>query len=400
MRPVAIVLVGLLLCAQAARGEIFILKNDGQVRGQLLNADQSPRTTYHIKTPSGGQVLLKAEQVKQVVRQSENQMEFDRVRPDFADTVSGNWELAQWCKEHYLPKERRELLERVLELDADHAQARAALGYFRKDGRWVTQELLQTEAGYVKYQGKWRLPQEVELLEERRKSELAEKGWFAKVRRWYGWLGTDRDEEARAALLEVKDAAAVKALVQYLSSEEEREIKQLFIEVLANIGSDAAMGALADHALNDADEEIRLTCLDRLSAADYRPAVNRFLTGLKSMDNKIVNRAGVALQHMNDPAAIGPLIEALETVHKFKIVKGNPGQMSSTFNTGGAGAGGGGFSFGGGGTEIIKQSIRNKDVLRALVKLTGTNFEFDRQAWKTWFATQRKHKSLDARRDS
>lgn len=379
-----------------AWGDVFVLTNDGQVRGTLVNKDEKPRQSYVIQSTTGGQITLRAEQIKQVIRQTAAEVEYDRARPKYPDTVEGNWALAAWCRDHSLLQQRKALLERIVELAPDHAEARAALGYSKKNGRWVTQEMLKLEQGYVKYKGQWRLPQEVELLENRRKAELAETGWFTKLKRWYSWLGTDRDEAARANIAAINDPAAVRALLRYLGEEEDRQTKGLFVDALAQIGGDAALGALVDAALHDPDEEIRLTCLDRLAAAEYPAAVAQFVAALKDKDNQVVNRAGVALGQMQDPSAIGALIDALETVHKFKVVKGNPGQMSSTFNTGG---GGGGFSFGGGGTEIVKQSIKNREVLRALVKLAGVNFEFDRQAWKYWYAAQKKPKTLDARRD-
>ena len=42
------------------------------------------------------------------------------------------------------------------------------------------------------------------------------------------------------------------------------------------------------------------------------------------------------------------------------------------------------------------------DAIRAaLVTLTGRNFNFDKQAWKYWYAAQKKSPdALDARRDS
>jgi hypothetical protein len=101
---------------------------------------------------------------------------------------------------------------------------------------------------------------------------------------------------------------------------------------------------------------------------------------------------------MKDPAAVGPLIDAIVTVHTFQIQKGQPGQTSASFSKGGGG-GGGGFTFGGGGVEIVKQSIQNRSVLDALVELTGVSFNYDEKAWKKWYAAQKKPASLDARRD-
>ena len=99
-----------------------------------------------------------------------------------------------------------------------------------------------------------------------------------------------------------------------------------------------------------------------------RPEVVAYFVGkLRDKDNEVVNLAGVALGRMKDPSAIGPLIDALVTVHKFKIVKpGGDGAMSSTFGSGPGGRPGGGGMSAGGGPQFFKQNIPNQAVLDAL----------------------------------
>jgi hypothetical protein len=159
------------------------------------------------------------------------------------------------------------------------------------------------------------------------------------------------------------------------------------------------MDALVTASLYDADDEIRLSSLDQIVDNEYKPAVAKYVQALKNKENPVVNRAALCLAHMKDPAAVGPLIEALVTVHTFQIQKGQPGQTSASFAKGPGGTGGGGFTFGGGGIEIVKQSIQNRNVLDALVALTGVSFNFDEKSWKKWYAAQKKPASLDARRD-
>jgi hypothetical protein len=98
---------------------------------------------------------------------------------------------------------------------------------------------------------------------------------------------------------------------------------------------------------------------------------------------------------MNDASAISPLVDALVTTHKFKLVTGQPqGSYTTTFGSGGTG-----FGVGGGGPKIVTQEMRNPSVLEALVRLAqNVNFNYDVPAWKRWLATQRRSKMLDARR--
>ena len=385
---------------QAAWADIFLLQDDGQVRGELVNRDESPRRTYVIKMASGGQVTLDAAQVKEVKRQSPAETKYDQVRASYPDTVEGQWKLAEWCRENRLSRQRKTHLERIVEFDANHEEARHALGYSLIQGRWVTQDARMKENGYVRHAGRWMLPQEIEILEQQRKETLAQKDWGAKLKRWHAWLDTDKAAQAEAQIKAINDPFAARALARHLESDSRAHVRMLFVEALGRVHSPGAMDTLVSTSLSDGDEEIRLAALDQVVSQKYKPAVGRYVQALKSKDNETVNRAGVCLSQMKDTSAIGPLIDALVTTHTFHIPKGQPGQTSATFGTGPNG-GGGGFSFGGGGVEIVKQKLENRAVLQALVDLTGgVSFNFDVKAWKNWFVAQKKSQSLDARRDS
>ena len=60
-------LLAMLAMLRTAAGEVFVLSNGGRVEGELLNADEKPRTSYKIKLASGGQLSFEASQVKQVL---------------------------------------------------------------------------------------------------------------------------------------------------------------------------------------------------------------------------------------------------------------------------------------------------------------------------------------------
>lgn len=390
----------LALLAPAARADIFILHNDGQVRGELVNRDENPREKYVIKTSSGGRVTLEAEQVKSVKRQTAAEVKYDQVRLNYADTVDGQWKLAEWCRENKLSKHRRTHLERIIELEPNHAQARHALGYSQVQGRWTTQDDLMKENGYVRYAGKWVLPQEVEILEQQRKETLAQKDWGTKLKRWSNWLNTDKADLAIESIKAIDDPYAAKALARHLDNDPRRDARLMYVEALGRINAPPGLDALVNVSLNDGDEEIRVAALEQVVTRQYKPAVGKYVQALKNKDNTVVNRAAACLHQMKDPAAIGPLIDALVTTHTFHIQKGQPGQTSATFGTGANGGGGGGFSFGGGGVEVQKQKIENRSVLFALTSLApNVNFNYDVRAWKYWYAAQRKPQTLDARRD-
>lgn len=382
-----------------AAGDVFVLKQGGQVEGELLNPDQRPRETYVIKTPAGATVTLAGVQVEEVLAVRPAEAEYERVRPRFADTVEGQWKLAEWCRQQGLSAQRRTHLERVVELDPNHVPARHALGYSQVNGRWTTQKQAMDEQGMIYYRGRYRTKQEIQILEERQKDDLQAKEWMQKIERWQGWLRGDKAPLAEEAINAINDPAAVPGLIQAMKSCPTPQVRILFLNALARINTTEAQKGLAFFAIEDPVEEIRLSCLDHLKKEKNPPAVDFFIGYLRSKNNQYVNRAGVALRAMNDPSAVGPLIEALVTTHKYKLRGPPPGQTSAGFGSGPGGAPGPmGLSTGGGGPKIITDVVQNRAVLEALMSLTGANYGFDVPGWKSWYAQQRKRTTIDARR--
>jgi hypothetical protein len=382
------------------RAEVFVLAGGGRVTGELLNRDESPRRQYVIQVADGARVTLDAAQVRQVLRPRPEEIEYERIRPTYADTPEAQWDLAQWCREHRLTAQREEHLRRVIELDPNHAEARHALGYAQIDGKWQTRAEVMTERGYKLYKGQWRLQQEIDLAEKKRKQDAAQQDWMRKLKLWRTWLAGDRRQQATDNIRAISDPAAIKGLVLGLQKDSSPPARLLYAEALGKLDTLEAARALAIASISDAVEEIRLSCLDYLQTKPRPEVVAYYVGKLKDKDNQVVNLAAIGLSRMKDPSAIGPLIEALVTIHKFKIVKqGGDNAMNGSFGTGPRGTGGTSFSAGGGPT-IIRQPISNQAVLDALVALTGQNFNFDKQAWKYWYAAQKKPRdALDARRN-
>ncbi|MGD0896308.1 MAG: HEAT repeat domain-containing protein [Thermoguttaceae bacterium] len=408
-RAIGILAVLLLLTIlRPAAAEVFMLSHGGRIEGELVNPDEKPRQTYVIKPTAGGQVTLSADQVKEVLSVRPDVAEYEKVRPDYPDTAEGQWDLAQWCRDHKLPAQRKIHLQRVIELDPEHVEARRLLGYNKIEGHWITQDEWMTKQGYVKYKNQWKLPQEVELLVDKRKQELAENEWFQKIKRWRGWLGTERDKQARQNFAAIADPSAVKALTDKLglSKTDKRgldpsqEARLIYIEALGRIHTPEAGSVLAVVSIEDEEREVRLSAVEQLDSLKSPGIIQYYIGkhGLRNENNVIVKRAAIALGRLKDPSSIGPLIDALITQHKQQVGSGNPGQMSMAFPTGGT-KGGIGMGMGGNGPKIILLHVQNQSVLDALVAITGQNFGFDQRAWKTWYAAQNKAPPVDARRN-
>jgi hypothetical protein len=386
---------GVLALVSAAGGDELLLSGGGRLSGKIVNADQSPRTNYVVELASGAMLTLGKEQVRQVIAETAADVEYAAIRHQQPDTAAGQWALAEWCKEHKLYDERKQHLARVVELEPDHVNARAALGYSKIGGRWTTQAQHQAGLGKVLYKGTYHFPQAIEIMENRERAEKAKSLWFANLKRWRDQLGGEKGSAASTSITTINDPAAMWALRDFLQNEENENVRVLYVKALSNIGNGDAQSLLVELSLQDESEEVRLTALDYLDDHPQYSLISRYIQGLRSGDNRVVNRSAVALSRFKDRRAIAPLIEALVTTHKYKVTTGNsnPGAISA-----GNGSLGSGLSMGQS-THIETKVLQNQAVLETLVVLAGgNNFQYDMQAWKSWYAGQKKNSLLDVRR--
>jgi hypothetical protein len=410
MKRVAIGLIAGLswLATCPASGEVFVLTSGGRIEGEWVNRDEKPLRAYVVKRASGGQITLDASSVKEVIApEAAPQTEYDKVCGQYPDTVEGQWALSEWCRDHKFNEQRKKHLARVLELDPDHDGARRVLGYIKIDGEWKTRPELMAKQGREFYKGEWLLPQEIKLREERDALKKVEAKWFGDIKRWRSWLGTAKDQQARQGFAGINDAAAVSAISRTLKEEQKDlrvnrpDVRTLLIDALARIGTPEAAKIIAICAIDDPDQEVRLTCLDHLEKKPNPEVVAYFVSRLQGKDKKnieVVKRASLALGRMKDSSAIPVLIDHLIVLQKVQIGPARPaGSMQGTFSKDGNGPIG--FNPGGGAPKVVDMPVKVQPVLDALVAITGQNYNFEPKTWKIWYQSQKKADTLDARRD-
>ena len=150
---ILILLAASVLASPAAvvSAEVFHLTNGGQIDGQWLNRDDAHPQQYVVLLPSGGKLTLDAAQVKSIATVSPDELEYGQIRPQYPDTPAGQWKLAEWCREHRLDAQRKEHLERVIELDPNNVQAHHALHHVQIDGEWQTNDEVMKKQGLRLY---------------------------------------------------------------------------------------------------------------------------------------------------------------------------------------------------------------------------------------------------------
>jgi hypothetical protein len=365
------------------QADIFVLESGGELHGEWLNRDEQPLTKYHIRQ---GKVTfsLPIGQVREAIRQQPAELEYARRAPATADTVEGQWELAEWCRKSTLARQREIHLRRIIELHPNHQQARFALGYQFLKGEWITRSDARRKEGYEFYRGKWRTPQEIEILEGRSRAELAEKEWLGRLKRWRKELD-DRDKAklAYTSISSIDDPVAVGPIGEYFAKERVRSVKALYADVLARLKTGEAVNVLVERALTDPDDEVFHYCLKKLAEIKPPHVADQFVVALKDNANPKVTRAAAALAKLQDKTTISPLIEALITTHTKIIDTGE--YTSAGFDRSGTSAG----MAKGDGLKLEVYHVHNQPVLDALSKLTGADFGFDKRAWRIWHAQEK-----------
>lgn len=248
-----------------------------------------------------------------------------------------------------------------------------------------TQRERMAELGYVRHRGGWRTAQEIELMERAERTALAEKEWNTRLERLRRQIDLPAQaDRAAEEIREISDPAALPAITAALAREPVFHVRRWYVEALGRIRAAEAAGVLAAVALDHPDPETRIAAVERLAVIGPHAAASLLVAALGSGDNARVNRAAEALGRLRLPAAIGPLIDALQTQHVVVTGDGTPeGSTSATFTPSG-----GGLSLGGG-AKRAKVAVRNDRVLEALVAITGTNFAWDTAAWRAWLAARR-----------
>ena len=389
-----------LILVPLALGDTFHLKSGGVIEGELLNADERPRMSFRIRVDDASTITIDAKDVRRVIQDSPAKRAYDRMLPRMPATSEGNWRMSQWCAKNKLADLEQFHLEEVLRLDPNHQDARKRLGYTNIDGRWVKprehQKENREEQGYRMFAGRWRVEQEIALIERRERQEREIVKWRQNIRRWRGWLKGRRADAALNEFRAINDPAAASVLADELKKESNEKVKALFVETLGRLETPASTTALVQFALEDDDANLRDQCLAELAKRNTPQLASQFTRALGSGNPQQIERAAVALADLNVKSSIPYLIDALTTKQRRKV--GNPGQISPAFSRNGSGTPG--FNLGvSGKPKIVERTLQHRSVLQALVALSGgANFQYDKAKWKSWYAQEQAPDIFDLRR--
>ncbi|MCZ7649306.1 MAG: hypothetical protein M5U26_29290 [Planctomycetota bacterium] len=225
LRPAA-VLALLLFCAPAgsARADIVILKNGKSLEGRVV--EDGDAVVVHL---SFGTVRIARDRIEKIVAKKTPLDEYHeraaaldvRFGPEAAGAEAGAmwFELAGWCGQRELPRQREEALKRVIALDPGHEAAREALGYVRVGERWVSGDERQEALGLVRYNGQWVTPEARDEAERR-----------AEDARRKDLVGRIQEADLRLKQAQAEKTEAERALLDTKARQDEQERRRLDAE--------------------------------------------------------------------------------------------------------------------------------------------------------------------------
>lgn len=148
----ALLTILLAAIAGAAEPVTLVFPSGGRLSGVLLDESRG----LYVLERDGGQLEFPHAAVAEVVRAPNAEGEF-RAREAALPPkdAAALWDLAHFAAENGLLGRADRTARRVLALDADHAGARAYLGYERIFGEWLSGDALKRAKGWVRHEGSW-----------------------------------------------------------------------------------------------------------------------------------------------------------------------------------------------------------------------------------------------------
>jgi len=316
----------LALALPASADEIEL--NDGTViEGKVTDLGDSVRISR-----SGGSIVYPKSVVKRITYKKTREEEYaERAKSLKDDDLSGHLALAKWCLEHRLRDEAAVEFRTVLGLDPDHEEARAALGYRRYNGQWMTEDEIKQAQGYVKHKGKWVTPEERDLdLALEAQKELDRK-IFAEVQKQLERIGASKEEvrkEAAERLATIADSFKTKPFLAALSSSNDR-VRLFAVEELGRMKEKAAVKPLARRVVWDPREETRAAALRALRSIGDPDTILHLLPFLEEDSASARMRAETALGQFPDLRSVPALIHLLGSASDtLKFIEKYEGQMA------------------------------------------------------------------------
>ncbi len=314
----------LAVAASADEVELF----DGTlIEGKVTDLGDSIKITR-----TGASITYPKSAVKRVTyRKTREELYEEKAGTLKEDDLAGRLDLAKWCVAQKLRTEAQREFMRVIAIDPDHAEARAALGYAKYKEQWMTEDEIKQAQGLVKHKGKWMTPEERDLDLALESQKEIDRKLALEVKKWLDKLSSSKAEvraEAREKLGAIADEYKSKTFLAALSSSSDR-IRAFVAEELGRMAEKAAAKPLARRAIWDVREEIRASALKSLIAINHPDTAIYLTPYLEEESTHARIRVEEALSFFKDFRAVPPLLQILASaIDTLRFIEQYEGQMA------------------------------------------------------------------------
>lgn len=205
---------------------------------------------------------------------------YEAARAEMQDTATAHWQMSQKCLAAKLPDQARAHMNRVLDLNPNYEPARAALGFKKIGGVWVSPEQIAADEAQAA----------AEAISVNKHGKLMNElldGFTSKDSR--------KQSRSKQRLLELRDPSTIPAAEKILSPKN-AEIAEIVVDYLANIKDPVATMSLVRHAVFYPTQEVRTEAAMKLSDRDlhdYAPPILSLLSNpIQSGTQPVLTRRG------------------------------------------------------------------------------------------------------------
>lgn len=404
--PVVVAIAASWTClADRCCADRFQLKDGRVLTGKVVRTDtiseeQKEETRLAIEVASGVRVDVYESDLSRSgghLKTDPREEEYRQKITRLSDTADAHYKAAQWCTQQGLRDLARAHYFRTIDLNPNHSEARAAVGYTKSSdtGRWVKRENQMHERGKILHKGKWIFPEYIPMdySNQQQQQELA--ALKKNINRWHSEVLRDhagKGSQALAQLEQLDDPLAIEPIGQLLLNRQRGglapaspTLKRTYVAFLARFDQPAAIVPLAHACVADNDPTIRNAALDAIGSRGRNVAIPVLTSYLRGRNNELINRAGFALGQLGASEAILPMIDALITRHEFE------NSTSDSYSPGG-------LAVGGSKKRIV--DLENESVRSSLTQITGQGaLGYDKTQWRNWYASVYAVPAGDLRRE-
>jgi hypothetical protein len=418
--------MALALGASTARGDVIILRGGGQFTGKVMPDPQNKDRVLVWLLQGRKPLSFQKAQIVEVTPKASPLDDYFEKAKKVPATAQAQYDLGAWCDQNKLTDLGRLHYESALVSDKSFEPAHRKLGHVFHDGYWLSRDDLSAIQGLVKYKGRWISTEEKAKRQAGEEVAANQVAWIRRIKILRQAIingPDDRRREAEAQLMAIHEAEAVGPLLRVLGNDDEPGQRILAAQVLARIPGKEASAALVKQILAEPTEQVRPVIFDKLKDRDDPAVISQLVRALASSDIQVVNRAAWTLGNLGAVEVVPKLIPHLLSFEQRMVLPPPEGGNAPAYGMSGMapvaynnnnvalltppvvsqGAVAYGVTTGplygatlGLGTvgvpirqpelRVVTFTYRNVEVLAALQKMTGQDFDYDIDAWRQWVA--------------